>query len=223
MAAYYYEIACRAGDDQEAAFRWLDQLLPHLKFPACEIDVYKAAPAPHGEASIPTFIVHVGFEDEASAQKCLGEPRLRQALAAGQNQFALTGELMRTHAFEIAGRGPQPLIAPFSYVVRYMLPAPNVEAFQAYYMKMHPPILAAFRAIRNIFCYVPVEMKSSPLRGAGYLIGNEVVFDSVSDFEKAMASPVRDRSKADVATFPAFSGLSAHYPMQRTRISLPPT
>lgn len=225
MAAYVYEIACRAGDEQEAAFRWLGQLLPHLTFPACEIDVYKAisaagpAPTPHEEASFPTLIVHVGFEDPASAQTCLGEARLRQSLAAGQDQFALTGELMRTHAFETAGRAMHPLIAPFSYVVRYMLPAPNVEAFQAYYMKMHPPILAEFVGIRNVFCYVPVEMKSSPLRGAGYLIGNEVVFDDVADFEKAMASPVRDRSKADAATFSPYSGLNAHYPMQRTRIS----
>jgi hypothetical protein len=55
-------------------------------------------------------------------------------------------------------------------------------------------------------------------RQAGYMLGNEVAFDDVAAFNRAMASPVRQELRAHFRPFPPFSGANTHYPMRRTRL-----
>ena len=50
------------------------------------------------------------------------------------------------------------------------------------------------------------------------MLGNEVVFDSVPDFNAAMQSPVRHEMRDHFHTFPKFSGAVTHYAMMRERL-----
>jgi hypothetical protein len=50
------------------------------------------------------------------------------------------------------------------------------------------------------------------------MIGNEVAFDSVEDFNAAMQSPVRQELRRHFHEFPPFTGRNTHFPMWRTRV-----
>src|SRR4029079_12134000 len=103
----------------------------------------------------------------------------------------LAGTAMERRFYPVADEAAAALRAPFSYVVRYHLPAEDEAAFVANYVASHPPTLARLPAIRNIMCYFPLRMPSpAGLPDPDYLIGNEVVFDDVAAFNRAMASPV---------------------------------
>lgn len=218
MANFIVELAIWAGEP-ELIDRWLSAVSERLVDTGeIEVDDYRPYPG-REDAAGPRAIVYVGFRDEDAARSWVGNPRVTEVLSEGRDLLGLRLELMEVRAFPIGNRPPQPLRARFSYVVRYELPAEDVPHFQSYYMRMHPPILAEFEAIRNIFCYLPVPIgPEAPAPSSGYLIGNEVVFDSAEDFDRAMASPVRAKSRADFETFPPFSGRNPHYPMVRTRL-----
>jgi hypothetical protein len=66
-------------------------------------------------------------------------------------------------------------------------------------------------------CYFPVTAPASRYKPAEYMIGNEVVFDSLDDFNLAMQSPVRQELRQHFHEFPAFTGLNTHFPMTRVR------
>jgi len=127
----------------------------------------------------------------------------------------------RFHA--VAGEtSPAPLTAAFSYVVRYHRPAEDEAAFVANYVATHPPTLARLPHIRSIMCYfpLPASRAAAPAHcpAADYMIGNEVAFDTVAEFNAAMQSPIRRELRAHFEAFPRFSGRVTHYPMQRTRL-----
>ena len=68
-------------------------------------------------------------------------------------------------------------------------------------------------------CYFPRPDLASPeWPPVDYLVGNEVVFDSVDDFNEAMKSPVRLELRAHFKEFPPFSGSNTHFLMQRRRL-----
>jgi uncharacterized protein (TIGR02118 family) len=115
--------------------------------------------------------------------------------------------------------GEQALQAPFSYVVRYHRPAEDERAFIVHYLADHPPLLAKLPNIRSVLCYLPIGWQDpNALASADYMLGNEVVFDSVEHFNAAMNSPVRHELRAHFRKFPSFSGRNTHYPMMRTRL-----
>jgi hypothetical protein len=113
---------------------------------------------------------------------------------------------------------PEPLRAPFSYVVRYHRPAEDEAAFIANYIATHPETLGKLPRIRSVMCYFPIKMTPSNYSAADYIIGNEVVFDAVADFNAAMQSPVRQELRQHFHEFPPFSGLNTHFPMARSRL-----
>ena len=112
----------------------------------------------------------------------------------------------------------QPRTAAFSYAVRYYRPAEDEKAFTDFYLSHHPQIEADFPNIRNAICYMPLtwtDPTSVPVEDI--MIGNEVVFDSLEDFNAAMKSDVRIRMRDDFAKFPKFTGPSTHFPLSRQR------
>jgi hypothetical protein len=121
---------------------------------------------------------------------------------------------------------PAPLEAPFSYVVRYHHPADDVAAFIENYLATHPVTQARLPGIRSIMCYLPLDEISASglghagnsLKSADYMIGNEVVFDHIEDFNAAMESPARHELRAHYREFPRFAGANTHYPMTRSRL-----
>ena len=140
--------------------------------------------------------------------------RFGAALADG----ILTCTAMRRSEHAVAGAA-SPLVAPFSYLVRYHRPAEDEAAFVRHYLDTHPLLLARLPRIRNVMCYVPLAWRHpAGFPGADYMLGNEVVFDHNEDFNAAMASPLRHELRAHFHQFPPFSGRNTHYPMDRRRL-----
>jgi uncharacterized protein (TIGR02118 family) len=112
-----------------------------------------------------------------------------------------------------------PLSAPFSYSVRYHRPAEDEARFVKFYLTSHLPLLARLPNVRNVICYLPVPgIGPAGLPSADYMLGNEVVFDTIEAFNAAMASEQRRELRTDFARFPRFTGPNTHYPMTRTRL-----
>jgi uncharacterized protein (TIGR02118 family) len=127
---------------------------------------------------------------------------------------------MRRSDHPVAGAdAPAPHEAPFSYMVRYHRPADDEGLFVRHYIEDHPPLLARLPAIRNVICYLPLAWQhAGGVPAADYMLGNEVVFDRIDDFNDAMASPLRHEMRKHYRQFPSFSGRNTHYPMDRWRI-----
>ena len=161
---------------------------------------------------------------------CAHADDLAQALASAAFAAPLSrlpadvraaGAAMECRHYPVAGAAaPAPLRAEFSYVVRYHRPAQDEAAFIANYIATHPSTLARLPGIRNVMCYFPLDRPNpAGLPRAGYMLGNEVAFDDVAAFNRAMASPVRQELRAHFRAFPPFSGANTHHPMMRTRLA----
>ncbi len=108
-----------------------------------------------------------------------------------------------------------------SFVVRYYRPAEDENAFQAFYVAHHPPILGRFPGIRNVLCYLPLAWRNAgAIATSDCMLGNEVVFDSLADLDAALASEVRHELRRDYERFPPFSGAVTHHAMLRQCLCL---
>jgi uncharacterized protein (TIGR02118 family) len=224
-----YELAFRSGAAQaEAIQRWFDsgpakswRALPHLQ----AFDAYVPArgeakdPYVHDGAG-PCLICMLSFPDADALRGALASASFQRALADAPAGASITAEAMVRKFYGADGEtGEQTLVAPFSYVVRYHRPAEDERAFVAYYVADHPAILARFPNIRSVLCDFPIPWRDpNGLASPDYMLGNEVAFDSLEDFNAAMASPVRHELRAHYRNLPRFSGRNTHYPMMRTRV-----
>ena len=165
--------------------------------------------------------IQTSYRDIASIEQGLASAEfhhLVNAVSAG-SVYKLCHDAMDTVYYPVADESePRELTAPISYVVRYHYPANDVARFIDYYTSHHPQIERRFPRIANIMCYLPIKWRDpTSLPYLGYMLGNEVVFESVEDLGKALTSPVIDEMSADFRQFPPFQGPSTHYPMQRRR------
>ena len=144
---------------------------------------------------------------------------LLRAVADG-SVYTLGHEAMEMLFYPVAGESePGEWTAPISYVVRYHYPANDVKRFIDYYTSHHPQIEKDFPGIASIMCYLPIKWQDpTDLPCLGYMLGNEVVFESVEDMSIALKSPVMIDMGADFEQFPTFHGHNTHYPMLRTRV-----
>jgi hypothetical protein len=229
VADFVYEITCTGGSDQEGAVQaWADRdaaplwvALPGLT----AVDLYQ--PLRRGthdpfnnDGPGPLLIAMLQFPARAMMAEALAHPRFRQSVAA-RPAAAMTGTSFERRFYPVGGAATaeSKLRAPFSYVVRYHHPAENVEEFISHYIADHPPILGKLPEIRSVLCYLPIEQTAaSILPPADYMVGNEVVFDSVDAFNAAMASPVRLELRAHFKSFPKFTGKNTHFPMMRRQL-----
>ena len=164
--------------------------------------------------------IQTSYRDIASLEQGLASAafqRLVKAVAAGST-YRLSHDAMDTVFYPVADEGePRELTAPISYVVRYHYPANDVKRFIDYYTSHHPQIERRFPRTTNIMCYLPIKWHDpTDLPYLGYMLGNEVVFESVEDMGYALNSPVIEEMSADFRQFPPFQGPSTHYPMHRT-------
>jgi hypothetical protein len=225
---YVFECVCLGpAAAADAARKWHDaaaipwQTLPGLLFHDLYVGASDGAADPLvDDGPGPLLIAMLAFaRDDVLAQAMAGAAFLAplSRLPAG---VRAAGEAMECRHYPVATEtAPAALRAPFSYVVRYHRPAADEAAFIANYVATHPPTLARLPGIRNVMCYFPLDWPNpAGLPRAGYMLGNEVVFDDVAAFNRAMASPVRQELRAHYRAFPPFSGANTHYPMQRTRL-----
>jgi hypothetical protein len=204
-------------DDAVAAWRALPGLVSH--------DLYLGTGGAKDplvdDGRGPLLIAMLAFADEHALGKAIASAAVAQALARLPDGVRAAGEAMECRHYPVGdAAAPAELRAPFSYVVRYHRPAEDEAAFIANYIATHPPTLARLPGIRNVMCYFPLDLPNPPgLPKANYLLGNEVVFDDVMAFNRAMASPVRQELRAHFRAFPPFSGANTHYPMMRRRVA----
>jgi uncharacterized protein (TIGR02118 family) len=173
----------------------------------------------------PLAMLQAGFRAQKELEAFLATPQFRATVVAPSpappDKVTAVHDAMEQRFYPVAGETkPGPLTAPISYVVRYQRPAENEAAFVAHYVAHHPQIQSRFPGIRSIMCYVPLAWSDpTPITPASYLLGNEVVFDSVDALEAALNSPVRHELREDFHRFPKFAGKNTHYAMRRTRLA----
>jgi uncharacterized protein (TIGR02118 family) len=168
----------------------------------------------------PLFIAMVAFRTRDALKAAIESAPVASGLAsAGLQGLAFTGSSFERRFYPVGEEtAPGPLRAHFSYVVRYHKPAEDEAAFIRNYIDTHPPTLGKLPGIRSVMCYFPQAIVAQGLASADYMIGNEVAFDSVEDFNAAMQSPVRQELRRHFHEFPRFSGRNTHFPMRRTRL-----
>ena len=166
--------------------------------------------------------IQTNYRDIASLERGLASATFQGLVqaVAGDSVLRLSHEAMAMVCYAVADESePRKLTAPISYVVRYHYPANDVKYFIEYYTSHHPRIETRFPRITNIMCYLPIKWQDpTDLPCLGYMLGNEVVFESVEDLGAALQSPVINEMMEDFDLFPTFHGHNTHYPMQRRRV-----
>lgn len=238
--SWVYEIALRGEPHQAEALReWFEDGvraayagLPELtSFDLYMPDAGTSRDPYNSHSSGPLMLLMLDFASrdalaKAAASGAIAAPVKDRVLRSALG-VAATGEAFARRFYPVGeGMAPASLEAPFSYVVRYHHPADDVAAFIENYLATHPITQARLPGIRSIMCYLPLEEISasglghagSHLEAANYMIGNEVVFDHIEDFNAAMESPARHELRAHYHEFPRFAGANTHYPMTRSRL-----
>ncbi len=176
------------------------------------------------DGSGPVLMAQTGFEHTDALESGLDSRAFRDLLDDATrvpgSGWGLSHDAMELRVFPVAGEdAPAPLAAPVSYVVRYQRPAQDEAHFVEHYCAVHPPVLGKFPRIRNVMCYLPIAWTDpTGIASADYLLGNEVVFDSLEDLNAALASDVRHELREDYKSFPPFYGTNSHYAMRRQRL-----
>jgi hypothetical protein len=225
---FVFELACFGpAAALAAARRWHDnaaaawRTLPDLLFHDLYVGTADGAKDPLvDDGPGPLLIAMLAFARADALARAMTSAAFAAPLARLPAGVRALGEAMECRHYPVGGEAAAaPLRAPFSYVVRYHRPAQDEAAFIANYVATHPPTLARLPGIRNVLCYFPLDLPNpAGLAKAGYMLGNEVVFDDVATFNRAMASPVRQELRAHFRAFPPFSGANTHHPMTRTRV-----
>ncbi len=187
------------------------------------LDLYvPAAEASHDpyvqDGPAPAHLAILAFASPAA----LAQAASASAFAAGLSGLsAASCTAMLCVPCPVAGESsPAPLLARFSYAVRYHRPADDEVAFVKHYLHGHPPLLGRLPGVRNVMNYIPLPWHHADgPPAADYMLGNEVVFANAAAFDAAMASPVRHELRAHYRTLLRFTGRNTHFAMDRTRLA----
>lgn len=192
------------------------------------IDLYvpeKPAHDPYlDDGAPPLATLQAAFKTPADVEDVLASAEFRAAIVAPSpappDKVRATHEAMAWHFYPVKGESkPAPLTATCSYVVRYHRPAEDETAFVKFYVDHHPALLGKFPNIRNVMCYLPIAWQDpTPIAHSDYMLGNEVVFDSIDGLNASLKSDVRHELRDDFKRFPKFTGRNTHFAMRRTRL-----
>jgi len=224
-----YEMAIRASaNDGDAVRRWFHAGPAKIWCELALLRTFDAYVPSQGDAQDPYnddgtgpgLLCTLGFSDEGSLRASVDGEMFRRGLSGLPASASVTADAMERKFYSVDGEiADQVLQSPFSYVVRYHRPAEDERAFVEHYVADHPALLARLPKVRSVLCDFPLAWTDPNGFGSSdYMLGNEVVFDSIEDFNAAMASPIRHEMRAHYRKFPPFSGRNTHYPMTRTRL-----
>jgi len=219
-----------AADAGSRALRqnFLEQQLAYLQsVPVVDsVDLYLPA-----EGKVPSFddgppaalIIQADVQHAADAQALTRSEQFQNLLAArsayspAADKVAV--DILETVHFPIPGhKVPPPRTATTSFVVRYYGPADDEAAFVHFYTEHHPLLLATFPGIRNVLCYLPPGWQiTHEVKDSRVILGNEVVFDDLESLNRALASDVLPKLRAEGKQFARF-GYSTHHAMLRERV-----
>jgi hypothetical protein len=232
MADYVYEVACTGERSRQGSVQtWFDTTaasawttLPGLS----AVDIYSvfsgAAHDPFVDDGLgPLLLAMLQFSTADQMSRATSDPAFERSLDGCPSGIDVTGTPFERRFYPVASEPAGPLSVPFSYVVRYHRPAEDEAAFVANYLDTHPKLLGQLPRIRSVLCYMPLLPAPKVLPAADYMIGNEVAFDNVDDFNAAMASPIRQEARRHFHNFPPFTGRNTHYPMLRRQVLRQPS
>lgn len=186
----------------------------HILTPASAHDPYYT-----DMSGFPSLALHLEFSEVAALERCLKRDGYLAPLASGDTLPCLTGAVLSHQGFLSRQYPvPDPTLKSadgwaLTYLVEYPGPAPDVNAWHAFYVSHHPQIMARFPGIRRIEIFTPaLVICELPLITRSAMQRNVTVFDSAEAMNVAMLSPVRDEMRHDFMNFPSFEGGNTHYP-----------
>lgn len=189
------------------------------------VDAYRLAAADARDPFVddgpgPLALLMASFDGEGDLARMIADARLDRICAMAPAGVAVSATAMRRRHYPLADAATRSIGgAPFSYVVRYHRPADDEAHFVSEYTATHPPLIAHLPRVRAIACYFPIHTpRARGFAPADYMVGNEVAFDGLEDFNAAMASPARSELRAHYHSLPRFTGRVTHYAMLRRRI-----
>jgi uncharacterized protein (TIGR02118 family) len=159
----------------------------------------------------PALALQLYFHDIADLEAACAADGILQALPRLSADVTQQAMLARTYPVD----GDTPAAEPAcTYLVAYTGRAEDLNAWLAYYIAHHPPIMRRFPGIRGIEICTRLDWCSFlPCRRVEYMQRNKVVFDSAPALTAALNSPVRHEMREDFRNFPPFSGGNTHFPM----------
>ena len=223
------EIACRASAYKADTARGWYENGPALAWPSLPsltaFDLYVPVAGHPKDPMVddglePLLLMMLEFSSVAALEQAARSQNFAAPFSTLPAGLILSADAMERRSYPVSGEtAAAPLSAPFSYSVRYHRPAEDEAQFVDFYLTNHPPLLVRLPGVRNVICYLPLHgINPAGLPSADYMLGNEVVFDTIEAFNAAMASAQRRELRADFARFPCFTGPNTHYPMDRTRL-----
>jgi uncharacterized protein (TIGR02118 family) len=176
----------------------------------------------------PTLALELYFAELPALEAALAPQGHLQALARPETLpsragAAVTQQAMVARGFPVPDRrvNAPPGALACTYLVHYPGAAEDLNAWLAYYIAHHPPVMARFPGIREIEICTRIDWCGFlPWPRVAYMQRNKVVFDSAAALTAALNSPVREEMRADFAKFPPFTGGSRHFALA-TRTVLP--
>jgi len=226
--AVFINLWAAEADSSELRQKFLQQPLAYLKTaPGVEsIDLYLPAggDVPQFDDGVPpAMIIQADLPDAASARALSQDGRFLR-LVANESVYSaqvekISVDVLETVHFPIPGHQTPPArTATMSFVVRYYGPAEDEAEFVRFYTEHHPLLLATFPGIRNVLCYLPPGWQlTHEVTDSRVILGNEVVFDDLAALNRALASDVLPKLRAEGKQFAKF-GCSTHHAMERERI-----
>lgn len=213
-------IAAAAQGETVAALRRLLDAVPGRG--ASRIMLADRSPANQpfaGDGRAPDLVLHIGFADQAAAERAMTADGALAGLPTiiGTPAAALTHQLMDVHAFPVE---PGPAADPFcTFFVTYPGTTADLGAWLTHYDANHPPIMRRFPGIREVETYWPLSWASAlPFARGTAMQRNKVVFDTLADLVAALASPVMEEMRVDGRSFAPMTQKATHFPMLTWRV-----
>lgn len=185
--------------------------------------VHTPSPAPHphaGQDVAPMLALELEFASVADCESALRQDAGLQRLAGSSLVRSLAGAAvsqqgMLRRAYAVADPVSEIATRVCSYLVHYPGPAEDEQAWLNHYIVEHAALIAELPGVRAVMVDTPaVTVSGLPFRSSSALLRNKVVFDSAQALSAALSSPARDALRADVESFPPYSGGSVHMPME---------
>lgn len=226
LTLFWHGPAPSPGPDALSRLRALLRTLPALTealifTPATARDLYT------DDGDSPPLGLQLEFADIAALESAAGPQGALQPLCQPGALDALTPAraeaqafLRRAYPVDDPAHGPD--ATPCSFVVHYPGPAADPNAWHAYYIAGHPPLMRRMPGIRAIEILTPVDwVNGLPIATARHMQRNRVLFDSPAALTAALQSPIRHELRDDFHHLPAFEGGNAHHAMLTETLPLP--
>lgn len=180
--------------------------------------IYRPAAASdryNDDGTPPPFGLQLGFAELGELEAAVGSDSPLASLAglASLSAKRATAQAMAVRRFEVPEPAPSGPEAT-SYVVHYLGPAADLNAWHAHYIANHPPLMRRFPGVRELEILTRIDwVDALPFARVHHMQRNRIRFDSPAALTAALHSPVREDMRADFRALPPFEGGNRHYAM----------